>query len=123
MLQASANASCIRLHCASSGAGNDYQKDRQFRKLNAQRDVFEVKVLRGGQTTLISNLEVVVGDILVLDTGDKACVLVCVCTVQSRGRTWHVSGSLAAPSACTSTAAAHALPCMCPTWLFPFKGN
>jgi len=37
-------------HCA--GALNDYQKDLQFRKLNAQKDVIEVKVVRDGKTEL-----------------------------------------------------------------------
>ena len=50
---------------------NDYQKDLQFRKLNSQKDVIEVKVLRGGEELLIGNEEIVVGDILLLDTGDK----------------------------------------------------
>jgi hypothetical protein len=36
--------------CATAGAGNDYQKDLQFRKLNAQKDIIEVTVTRGGQT-------------------------------------------------------------------------
>ena len=31
------------------GAGNDYQKDLQFRKLNAQKDIIEIKVVRGGE--------------------------------------------------------------------------
>lgn len=31
------------------GAGNDWHKDRQFQKLNAQKDVIEIKVVRGGQ--------------------------------------------------------------------------
>jgi magnesium-transporting ATPase (P-type) len=50
---------------------NDYQKDLQFRKLNAQKDVIQVKVVRGGTTVLVTNADVVVGDILLLDTGDK----------------------------------------------------
>ncbi|KAL6781722.1 FAP10B [Auxenochlorella protothecoides x Auxenochlorella symbiontica] len=53
------------------GAGNDWQKDRQFQKLNSQRDVIEVKVLRGGAQATCLNSEVVVGDVLCLDTGDK----------------------------------------------------
>ncbi|MEW5301157.1 MAG: hypothetical protein WDW36_004035 [Sanguina aurantia] len=53
------------------GAGNDYQKDIQFRKLNASKDVFMVKVLRGGQQCLVSSADIVVGDVLLLDTGDK----------------------------------------------------
>jgi hypothetical protein len=55
------------------GALNDYQKDLQFRKLNAQKDVIDVKVIRSGKTLVIKNNEIVVGDILLLDTG-AACV-------------------------------------------------
>ncbi|KAF8057240.1 ACA11 [Scenedesmus sp. PABB004] len=50
---------------------NDYQKDLQFRKLNAQKDVIQVKAVRGGATALLNNSDVVVGDLLLLDTGDK----------------------------------------------------
>lgn len=32
-----------------AGAGNDYQKDLQFRKLNKQKDIIDVTVTRGGQ--------------------------------------------------------------------------
>jgi hypothetical protein len=53
------------------GSFNDWKKDGQFRKLNEQRDTFEVKVLRDGQQVLVMNTEVVVGDVLILDTGDK----------------------------------------------------
>ncbi|KAK9829300.1 hypothetical protein WJX72_005021 [[Myrmecia] bisecta] len=53
------------------GAGNDYQKDQQFRKLNAAKDIILVKVRRGGQVIQVENTDVVVGDIMVLDTGDK----------------------------------------------------
>lgn len=55
----------------AAGSVNDYQKDLQFRKLNEQRDVIDVKVVRNGNTVVIKNGEVVVGDILMLDTGDK----------------------------------------------------
>ncbi|GAB4816684.1 hypothetical protein N2152v2_003730 [Parachlorella kessleri] len=48
------------------GAGNDWHKDRQFRKLNQQKETIEVKVVRNGKEQLV-----VVGDLLVLDTGDK----------------------------------------------------
>lgn len=54
-----------------AGAGNDYQKDKQFKKLNAQKDKLEVKVVRDGEQTLVENTEIVVGDLLLLDTGDK----------------------------------------------------
>lgn len=53
------------------GASNDYQKDLQFKKLNAQKDAIDVKVLRNGQEALIPNTELLVGDVLLLDTGDK----------------------------------------------------
>jgi len=53
------------------GALNDYQKDLQFRKLNAQKDVIDIKVIRGGKTVLIKNSEAVVGDVLILDTGER----------------------------------------------------
>lgn len=55
----------------SSGAGNDFQKDKQFRKLNAQKDMVEVTVVRSGNNKLVPNTDVVVGDVLVLATGDK----------------------------------------------------
>jgi Ca2+-transporting ATPase len=53
------------------GAGNDWHKDRQFQKLNAQKDVIEIKVIRAGQQVLVKNTELVVGDLMMLDTGDK----------------------------------------------------
>jgi P-type Ca2+ transporter type 2C len=56
---------------ACTGAVNDYQKDLQFKKLNAQKDIIEVKVLRNGEDQLIGNEDIVVGDVLLLDTGDK----------------------------------------------------
>ena len=53
------------------GSFNDYQKELQFRKLNAEKDSITVKVLRDGTEKLLPNTEVVVGDVLLLDTGDK----------------------------------------------------
>ena len=53
------------------GAGNDWHKDRQFQKLNAQKDVIEIKVIRGGKQILVLNTDLVVGDLMMLDTGDK----------------------------------------------------
>ena len=43
-----------------TGAGNDYQKELQFKKLNAQKDVIEVKVIRSGEEQLVTNSDVVV---------------------------------------------------------------
>jgi Ca2+-transporting ATPase len=54
-----------------AGAGNDYQKDMQFKKLNAAKDSIEIKVLRNGVELLIPNTDILVGDVLLLDTGDK----------------------------------------------------
>ena len=59
---------CLRL-CA--GAGNDWHKDKQFRDLNAAKDIIEVKARRDGHELLVTNTDVLVGDILLLDTGDK----------------------------------------------------
>ncbi|KAG2437196.1 hypothetical protein HXX76_005860 [Chlamydomonas incerta] len=53
------------------GAGQDYSKERQFQKLNALKDNIEVKVSRGGKQVLVANTEIVVGDVMFLDTGDK----------------------------------------------------
>ena len=53
------------------GAGNDWSKDRSFQKLNAQKDVIDVKVFRGGVECLVLSTDLVVGDILMVDTGDK----------------------------------------------------
>jgi Ca2+-transporting ATPase len=49
---------------------NDYQKERQFQKLNAKKDSREVKVFRNGEMQLISIYDVVVGDIMNLEPGD-----------------------------------------------------
>uniref|UniRef100_A0A1D2A822 Calcium-transporting ATPase n=2 Tax=Auxenochlorella protothecoides TaxID=3075 RepID=A0A1D2A822_AUXPR len=53
------------------GALTDWQKDRQMQVLNARKSVIEIKVLRGGHQCLCLNTEVVVGDIVLLHTGDK----------------------------------------------------
>ena len=51
-------------------SGNDYQKDLQFRKLNAQKEKVMIKVLRGGVDMLVLNTELVVGDVVRLITGE-----------------------------------------------------
>lgn len=53
------------------GAVNDWQKDKQFRVLNDAKNVIEVKVRRGGRECTIWSNEVVVGDVLLIDAGDK----------------------------------------------------
>ncbi|KAI8602621.1 PMCA-type calcium-translocating P-type ATPase [Dissophora ornata] len=52
------------------GSVNDYQKEAQFRKLNAKKEDREVKVLRNGETVLLSVFDVLVGDLLYLEPGD-----------------------------------------------------
>lgn len=52
------------------GAANDYQKELQFAKLNAKKDNREIVVIRGGDEQVISIFDLLVGDILTLQTGD-----------------------------------------------------
>ncbi|KAL6763493.1 plasma membrane calcium-transporting ATPase [Haematococcus lacustris] len=54
-------------------AGQDWSKEQQFKKLNALKDVIEIKVTRDGKQMMVHNTSVVVGDLLFLDTGDKIC--------------------------------------------------
>lgn len=53
------------------GTFNDYQKEKQFRKLNARKEPTSVKVVRSGRKDLIPSTSVVCGDVLVLEMGDK----------------------------------------------------
>ncbi|KAI9010206.1 PMCA-type calcium-translocating P-type ATPase, partial [Hyaloraphidium curvatum] len=57
-----------------AGSINDWQKERQFRKLNAVKDDRTVVVLRGGNIKEISIFDVVVGDIMTLEPGDVLAV-------------------------------------------------
>ncbi|RKP25553.1 hypothetical protein SYNPS1DRAFT_15497 [Syncephalis pseudoplumigaleata] len=52
------------------GSVNDWQKERQFRKLNAKKDDRLVKVIREGAQTQLSVHHLVVGDILCMEPGD-----------------------------------------------------
>ncbi|KAK5579297.1 hypothetical protein RB653_008978 [Dictyostelium firmibasis] len=51
-------------------AGNDYNKEKKFRKLNSIRNERNVSVVRGGHLASISIYDVVVGDVVKLETGD-----------------------------------------------------
>ncbi|KAL1981085.1 hypothetical protein VTN96DRAFT_3068 [Rasamsonia emersonii] len=53
-----------------AGALNDYQKERQFAKLNEKKEDRLVKAIRSGKSLEISVYDVVVGDILHLEPGD-----------------------------------------------------
>ncbi|KKP05770.1 Ca2+-transporting ATPase [Trichoderma harzianum] len=52
------------------GALNDWQKERQFRKLNMKKEDRFVKVIRSGSPMAVSVYDVVVGDVMLLEPGD-----------------------------------------------------
>ncbi|KAI9806220.1 MAG: hypothetical protein M1825_006335 [Sarcosagium campestre] len=52
------------------GALNDYQKERQFVKLNKKKEDREVKAIRSGKSVLISVHDITVGDVIHLEPGD-----------------------------------------------------
>ncbi|GJJ70418.1 P-type Ca2+ transporter type 2C [Entomortierella parvispora] len=57
-----------------TNAINDYQKERQFRKLNAKKDDRCVKLLRDGREQEVNVKEVQVGDIMLMEPGDLLAV-------------------------------------------------
>ncbi|KAI7858565.1 PMCA-type calcium-translocating P-type ATPase [Circinella umbellata] len=57
-----------------TNAINDYEKEKQFRKLNAKKEDRPVKVLRGGISQQIHNRQLVVGDVMFLEPGDMVTV-------------------------------------------------
>jgi P-type Ca2+ transporter type 2C len=64
-------AICVAiLIVVSVGAANDWQKERQFIKLNKRKDDREVKAIRSGKSIQISVHDVTAGDILHLEPGD-----------------------------------------------------
>ncbi|CAO2654722.1 Nn.00g114550.m01.CDS01 [Neocucurbitaria sp. VM-36] len=52
------------------GAANDWQKERQFVKLNRKKEDRTIKVVRSGNTREISVYDVLVGDVVNLEPGD-----------------------------------------------------
>ncbi|THX83472.1 calcium-translocating P-type ATPase [Aureobasidium pullulans] len=58
----------------SVGALNDWQKERQFVKLNKKKDNRMVKVIRSGKTQEISVHDIFAGDVLLLEPGDMVPV-------------------------------------------------
>jgi len=50
---------------------NNYTKEKQFRALSAKNDDVQVKVLRDGKPDQISVGEISVGEVIILETGDK----------------------------------------------------
>lgn len=49
---------------------NDWQKERKFRQLDAEKDRRDVKVLRQGAPCIVSVEDVVVGDVLFVEPGE-----------------------------------------------------
>ncbi|KAI9359073.1 PMCA-type calcium-translocating P-type ATPase [Pilaira anomala] len=56
------------------GSVNDFQKEKQFRKLNAKKDDRAVKATRESTVIMISVYDIQVGDILHLEPGDIVAV-------------------------------------------------
>ncbi|OIW25161.1 calcium-translocating P-type ATPase [Coniochaeta ligniaria NRRL 30616] len=56
------------------GSLNDYQKERQFAKLNKRKQDRLVKAIRSGKTIEISIFDILVGDVLHLEPGDMVPV-------------------------------------------------
>ena len=52
------------------GAMQDYQKEKQFRKLNAESSDIQINVIRDGGNTTVSKYDLVVGDIVRMSIGD-----------------------------------------------------
>ncbi|KAI9775470.1 MAG: hypothetical protein M1839_001087 [Geoglossum umbratile] len=52
------------------GAANDWQKERQFVKLNKKKEDRFVKVIRSGKPREISVYDLLVGDVMILEPGD-----------------------------------------------------
>ena len=52
------------------GAANDWQKERQFVKLNKKKEDRDVKVVRSGKSREISVHDILVGDVMHLEPGD-----------------------------------------------------
>lgn len=50
---------------------NDYRKEKQFATLNAKKDDRVVKAVRSGKSVMISVFDVMVGDVLHLESGDS----------------------------------------------------
>eukprot|EP01099_Mayorella_cantabrigiensis_P000847 TRINITY_DN1359_c0_g1_i4.p1 TRINITY_DN1359_c0_g1~~TRINITY_DN1359_c0_g1_i4.p1 ORF type:complete len:779 (-),score=216.30 TRINITY_DN1359_c0_g1_i4:1168-3504(-) len=51
-------------------AGNDWHKDQKFRKLNKIREMKMIKVIRHGTRKTTPNDSLLVGDVILLETGD-----------------------------------------------------
>ena len=50
---------------------NDYRREKQFAVLNAKKEDRQVKVIRSGKSIMISVFDIMVGDVLHLESGDS----------------------------------------------------
>jgi len=50
---------------------NDYRREKQFAVLNAKKEDREVKAIRSGKSVMVSIFDVMVGDVLHLESGDS----------------------------------------------------
>ena len=50
---------------------NDYRREKQFVTLNAKKDDRQVKAIRSGKSVMISVFDVMVGDVIHLESGDS----------------------------------------------------
>ncbi|KAI8329126.1 hypothetical protein BC941DRAFT_443499 [Chlamydoabsidia padenii] len=57
-----------------TNAINDYEKEKQFKKLNSKKEDRTVKVLRNGREREISVYDIQVGDVMMLEPGDILAV-------------------------------------------------
>jgi Ca2+-transporting ATPase len=80
-------AICVAIIVVLVGSVNDWQKERQFKKLNAKRDDRTVKVLRGGNEMVINVQELVVGDIALSSPERSSPSTVCLSGVTVSGAT------------------------------------
>jgi len=55
------------------GAINDYQKEKQFKALNAIKDDVTINVVRNGKQVTVSTFDIVAGDLVELAVGDMLC--------------------------------------------------
>eukprot|EP00760_Papus_ankaliazontas_P014433 PhM_4_TR16080/c6_g1_i1/m.38354/K01537/E3.6.3.8; Ca2+-transporting ATPase len=53
------------------GAGNDYQKAKKFEEIAKKQSIKMVQVIRDGHQITIDSTELVVGDVMVLETGQQ----------------------------------------------------
>ena len=53
------------------GASNNYDKQQQFAKLNRVKDNVSVKTVRAGMPVSVLTSDLLVGDVIVLEVGDK----------------------------------------------------